>query len=346
MSSSDEDDIRSIKYSKLDVDLSNTKSFIRKAIKKHSEQVIQSIEKMMEKPIEDKSPKLLCSTRSTNDNLKNLQTEEIEKEKNDTIVASNTDDIEELSMYEDAIGKPTPLMNSTLKYSSVVSEKILNPVVILEQLSQHRKLNETVTIEKASNTENSKELKEISKKALQDSTQIYKEIIQNDDNCNGLITDDESPAEKKSKNQSEKKETKYMKSLCNDNEIPNTPMKEHFRDAVASAITQENKNTYKSNALFSPYAKESVKKRVEAFEQAVMHSPKSIDIDVPMRMTRTKTRAMTAAETEAEMKNTDKNVTQILARKSLAKAKKISLAKQKKDNEELKEVKVISVYIS
>jgi hypothetical protein len=336
MNSSDEDDIRSTKYSKLDVDLSEIK-----ARKKNSEQVIQSVEKIMEKPsIEDKSSKLLLrSTRSTSDNLKNLQTEEIEKEKNDTIVASNIDDIEELSMYEDAIGKPTPLMNSTLKYSSVMSEKILNPVVILEQLSQHRKLNETVTIEKASNTENNKESKEINKKALQDSTQIYKEIMQNDDNCNGLITDDESPAEKKSKNQPGKKETKYKKLSFSDDEIPNTPMKERFRDAIASAITQENKNTYKSNALFSPYAKESVKKRVEAFEQAVMHSPKPVDVDVPMRMTRTKTRAMTAAETEAETRNTDKNVTQILARKSLAKAKKISLAKQKKDNEELKEVK-------
>jgi len=321
----------------LDLDLRETKSFTKKATKKNSEQVIQSIEKIMEKPsIEDK---LLHSTRSTSDKLKNLRIEEVGKQKNDTIVASNTDDIEELSMYEDAIGKPTPLMNSTLKYSSVVSEKILNPVVILEQLPQHKKLNETVIIEKASNIINNKESKEIDKKALQDSIQIYKEIMQNNDNYNGLITDDESPVEKKSKNRSEKKQTKHTKSSSSDNEIPNTPMKERFRDAIASISTQENKNIYKSNALFSPYAKESVKKRVEAFEQAVIYSPKPVDVDVPMRITRTKTRAMTAAETEAEMKNIDKNVTQILARKSLAKAKKISLAKQRKDNEELKEVK-------
>ncbi|EZA58880.1 hypothetical protein DMN91_010838 [Ooceraea biroi] len=351
-SSSDEDDVKSdAKCSKLDADLPETKSLARKTAKKKSGQITRSIEQMTVKSkrstnVEDtfKSPKLLRSSRPTSrSSSKTPRTAEADKEKNDTIVASNTDDVEELSMYEDAIGKPTPLMNSTLKYSSVsASEKMLNVVVMLEQLPQNRKLNETVVIQKASSARNSRNPKKRSNKALRDSTQTYKEINeQYSDNCNGLITDDESPAEKKLKKQPEKRqdnkirEIKRAKSSSSDDEIPNTPVRERLRDA----IVQESKMTYKSNALFSPYAKESVKKRVEAFEQAVMHSPKPVDVDVPMRITRTKTRAMTAAESEVDTKNVDKNVTLILARKSLAKAKKISLAKQKKENVEFKENK-------
>lgn len=332
------------------MDLSETKP-IKKATKKKSQQIVRSVEKVLEKSSPEDVFKSLRLLRSSSDKsiLKTPQAAEEEQEKDNTIVVSNIDnlDVEELSMYEDAISKPMPLMNSTLKYSSVNCEKIPNAVVVLEELPLYKNLNETVVIQKAS-ARNSRESRKRNSKTLQDSRHTYKQVMQDDD-CNGLITDDESPVEKKSKRQPEKKQntkkqTKRAKSQSSDDDpIPSTPVMERFRDAVAPATVQENKPVYKSNALFSPYAKESVKKRVEAFEQAVMHNPNSVDMDAPMRITRTKTRAMTAAENETETKNADKNVTQILARKSVAKAKKISLAKQKKDNEEFKEVKTLMV---
>ena len=221
-----------------------------------------------------------------------------------------------------------------------MSEKGLNATVILERLpNQPPKLNETVVIQKIINVKNSNSLKETenTKKTLPNNMQLYKTSAQYDE----LITDDESsPEVKRSKKQLNRKqpnekETKGMLAISSEDETSNTPVKT-LKNANVSTVTQESK-TYKSNALFSPYAKESVKKRVEAFEQAVMHSPKS-DIGTPTRITRTKTRAMITAEMQIETKTTEKNVAQILARKSLAKAKKISLAKQK-NNAELKEVK-------
>lgn len=135
--------------------------------------------------------------------------------------------------------------------------------------------------------------------------------------------------------------------MSSEDEILNTPMKPTLKEMNAGLAFQEIKNTYKSNALFSPYAKESVKKRVEAFEQVGMNSPKpSVDIDVPTRVTRTKTRAQAAqaAQTEnmqaEDTKTAEKTIAHKLARKSLAKAKKISLAKQVKNTDEYKENKV------
>ncbi|XP_071645172.1 uncharacterized protein Incenp isoform X3 [Temnothorax longispinosus] len=249
------------------------------------------------------------------------------------------DDADEPSMYEDAIGKPVPVMNSTLKHSLLPQ---LNATVVLERLPQQPNLNETVVIQKAArNSKKSKE-KESSKKTSQDVAQSYKAPAQYND-CDELITDDESSPETKKlrkqlgRKKVNKKQVKVMSSTSSDDEIPNTPVKTRVKDAVAPVAAQESKTTYKSNALFSPYAKESVKKRVEAFEQAVMYSPKSkVDVDAPTRITRTKTRAMATAEMETE--TNEKSVAQKLARKSVAKAKRISLAKQKK-NEELKEVK-------
>jgi|GEM_PF-6752517 len=233
-------------------------------------------------------------------------------------------------------------MNSTLKHSFLMHEKVLNATVIIERLSNQPKLNETVVIQKAASIRNSKRSREREgKKTVQDNTQPYK-IPTEYNNYNELITDDESLPEMKKprkqlKKETNKKQTKGV-STSSDDEIPNTPVKTRLRDTIVPMVAEKNNNTiYKSNALFSPYAKESVKKRVEAFEQAVMHSPKSVDVDSPTRITRIKTRAM--ATVEAETKNTKKNVAQILARKSLAKAKKISLAKQKKDNDDFKEVK-------
>ncbi|EFN73430.1 hypothetical protein EAG_11705 [Camponotus floridanus] len=323
VSSSDEEDSKSSsKYSKVDDNL-----------RKKSEQVdqqpivaltkIKQIEKIEEKNISE-------SSRSV-----------------------RLDDIDEASMYEDAIGKPIPVMSSTIKSSSFLPGKLMDAIVVLERLSQP-KLNETVVIQKSQNAktrqseertndESSPELKKRKKQNAKEkkymistssNLQSNEQNIQYN-NYNELMTDDESSPELKERKKQITKEKKYITS--NEDEIPNTPMKTLFKNMVTSTVAHESKHGYKTSALFSPYAKESVKKRVEAFEQAVMYSPKSVDVDIPTRVTRTKTRAMIAAETEAEMRNTEKNIAQMLARKSLAKAKRISLAKQKKGNEEFKE---------
>lgn len=337
MSSSDEEDSRSnSKYSKVDENLMETKRATRKIKKKHEQvdqpivvlQKIEQIEEIERKDV-SKSPRSVRSTRSSS-----KKSEKKEVNKDDDMV-SNIDDIEELSMYEDAIGKPTPIMNSTLKSSSLLPGKVLNTTVVLERLSK-RKLNETVVIKKMSSEKNRQSKERTSTKtnlkSNEQTTQCH--------DYNELITDDESsPEVKKRKKQVNKKQTKRALSSSSEDEIPNTPLKARLKDKIKSAVPHETKITYKSNALFSPYAKESVKKRVEAFEQAVTYSPKSADVDVAPRVTRTKTRAMVAAKTEAETKNATQNVTQILARKSLAKAKRISLAKQKKGDEEFKENK-------
>lgn len=348
-SDEDENNVPS-KYSKREVkEGTRVKEEPGRTTKKMTEQTVQSNEKIIEKTKEqDTSQKLSCFSKS---GPKECQEKEAKKD-NDAIISPTTDIVEE-SIYEDAIGKPTPIMNSTLKYSYVVTEKMLNATVVLEPLPPQRILNETVVIQKGSRStvpsqwnsrENSKEKTSL-KKAQQSSTQSIKEAVEQN-MYNGLITDDESsPEQKKSRKQIAKKQKKRILSVSEDDEVPNTPVrnvKENFKGPIAPSVKQDIKTMYKSNALFSPYAKESVKKRVEAFEQAVMQSPKSVDVNEPTRITRTKTRAMTAAaEAEAEIKNTDKNYTQILARKSLAKAKKIAyfVEKQKKDNEESKEVK-------
>ncbi|CAL1689103.1 unnamed protein product [Lasius platythorax] len=340
-SSSDEEDTKSgSKYSKVDENLTETKRSTRRITKKKPERVDQPI--VVLKKIKFKNGKIeekdvsesLKSARSTRSRSKNSQEEEVNKV-ND--VTSNIDDIEELSMYEDAIGKPAPIMNSTLKPSSFLSGKVLDTTVVLGRLSKQRKLNETVIIQKVSSEKN-KQSKE--RTSVRTNSQPNGPTTQHND-YNELITDDESSPEvrKQKKGSKDKKEIKRPLSTSSEDEIPNTPLKTRFKEKIASTVAHETKIAYKSNALFSPYAKESVKKRVEAFEQAVMYSPKSVDVDVVPRVTRTKTRAMAAAETETETKIAEKNVAQILARKSLAKAKRISLAKQKKRNEEFKENK-------
>lgn len=356
MSSSDEDsNEKSSKYSKIEENLIEAKGR-KKVTRKKSKQIVQPPvpdEKVNEKAKENDNFKFQVPQRSSrrassSTNSKSSQNREMSKI-DDPIVVPNTDDVEEPSMYEDAIGKPVPIMNSTLKHSLSMP---LNATVVLERLPQQRKLNETMVIQKAESVGSSKKSKEkeskksrereSNKKTLQDNTQPYKAPAQLD-NCDGLITDDESSPEIKkskiqlSKKQVNKKQTKGTLLVSSDDEIPNTPVKTRLKDVTVSLI-KESKNAYKSNALFSPYAKESVKKRVEAFEQAVMHSPKPVDVDTSTRITRTKTRAMATAEMETETKNVEKSVAQILARKSLVKAKKISLAKQKK-NDEFKEVK-------
>lgn len=314
------------------------KESAKKRSKNKSNQIDQSM-----KEIDEKIEKCDTFSKSKNSNKsRSTELNNMEVKENDDIVAPANNAVNEQSMYEDAIGKPTPLMNSTLKHSSVLPERVLNTTVILEPSSKAKKLNETIIIKKASRERDSKETKgRNSNKALPDSMHSHKEVIR--DNYNGLITDDESspdrkePNKKIAKNRASKKQR--VKSISSDDEIPNTPLKMHLKGAVIIPLQdriQEVKNIYKPNALFSPYAKESVKKRVEAFEQAVMSGPNLSDVDAPTRLTRTKTRAMAAAEAKEQTKQPNKVISQ--ARKSPAKAQKIPIAKQK-DNEEFKEVR-------
>lgn len=74
------------------------------------------------------------------------------------------------------------------------------------------------------------------------------------------------------------------------------------------------RNAYKSNFLFDPDAKVSVKRRIEAFERAILKSHRK------------------TGSLEKE-KNSEKAIVQKLARRSVEKAKKILLAKQKKETQ-------------
>ncbi|XP_043259495.1 inner centromere protein A-like [Colletes gigas] len=288
---------------------------------------------------------------------------------NDTVIAPKIGVMEEHSMYEDAIEKCVPIMNSTMNLNTTVTmHKMMNATVVLEPLSAI-KLNETVTINKGNNNGIARyneqkpnqpmpesklsktcKLPSPSSKSLQDRMHLRKEALTNAE-INELITDDDSSPEiKKSRPQirleNKKRQRPVVKYVSSsEDEVFNTPAKPTLKEASATTILQEIRNNYKLNALFSPYAKESVRKRVEAFEQVGLSSPKpAVEIDVPTRLTRTKTRAIAAAQAEAleNSKNMDKTIAQKLARKSLAKAKKISLAKHVKETDESKENKVPS----
>ncbi|XP_076665269.1 inner centromere protein isoform X2 [Andrena cerasifolii] len=276
----------------------------------------------------------------------------------DTVIAPKNDELEEPSMYEDAIEKPTPIMNSTMNLNSTLAtHKIMNATVVLEPLSAI-KLNETVTINKKLDNSLGKDDESkaaqarpksprASSRSLQDRMQQLKETMVNKE-FDELITEDESSPEIIKPRQNRKRQKQGVKKslVLSEDEILNTPAKPTLKQMNAVAKLQEIRNGHKSNALFSPYAKESVKKRVEAFEQVGMNSPKAaVEADVPTRITRTKTRAIAAAQAETSeiAKNTEKTVAHKLARKSLAKAKKISLAKHAKENDESKENKVQAI---
>lgn len=288
----------------------------------------------------------MTQQHSSTSSSKISQEEEAKKE-NDDIISPTTDIIED-SVYEDAIGgKPTPIMNSTLKYNTIVPENMLNATVVIQPLQQ-KKLNETVVIQKAPKEWNSRENSR--ERISLRNTQQSNDKVMIEDNIittyNNLITDDESSPElKKSRKRVVHKQKKQILSSSDEDDIiPNTPVKkQYFKEPLNVPLVTQEVRTHKQNALFSPYAKESVKKKVEAFEQVVNQSPKSVDVNVPTRVTRTKTRAMArAAAAEAEAKKEDKNYTQILARKSLAKAKKIAclVGKQNEENKEHKEVNI------
>ncbi|XP_076179712.1 inner centromere protein [Ptiloglossa arizonensis] len=287
----------------------------------------------------------------------------------DTVIAPKVNVLEDPSMYEDAIEKPMPIMNSTMKLNSTITmNKIMNVTVVLEPLSLG-KLNETVTINKNSGNSiapnNRQKISQSileskspktsepltpSSVALKDRMQQLKEAMANKE-FDELITEDESSPEiKKSrpniKQENKRRNKRIVISVSSEDEILSTPAKPALKEVNSGTTLQEIRNTYKPNALFSPYAKESVKKRVEAFEQVGLNSPKpAVQIDIPTRVTRTKTRAIAAAQAETleNVKTAEKTVVHKLARKSLAKAKKISLAKHVKDTDEYKENKMLTV---
>ena len=148
-----------------------------------------------------------------------------------------------------------------------------------------------------------------------------------------ILTEDESSPElKKSKANIKKQKIKKRQNrsmTSREDAILNTAIKPSSKEKNTITGFQEIRDTCKSNALFDPYAKVSVKKkRIEAFEQAGMNTPKlAVDIDAPTRLSRTKTReenSKAAAQTEAsENANiAEKAIVHKLARKSLQKPKK------------------------
>ena len=125
-------------------------------------------------------------------------------------------------------------------------------------------------------------------------------------------------------------------SLMSEDEVDLTPGRKVLGD-MNNEKKKDLRNGFKQNVLFSPYAKESVRKRVEAFEQAGLASP-IVETESGMRLTRTKTRALAAASENGENVPNALTIAQKLARKSLAKAKQISRTKEAKQMEESKEV--------
>ncbi|XP_043278519.1 inner centromere protein A isoform X2 [Venturia canescens] len=314
------------------------------------------------------------STRQNNSGSGKTWQEPAAKKANiDESCAPETDVTMDASLYEDAIGKSIP-MNSTMNPNTTVTidRKIMDVTVVLDHIKMPRQMNETVTLKKttrssfnADKTLVNKEQPIVentipqsprattvlqSKMHLPTKMQTFKETFANPE-FDALITEDESSPEKEDKknkkanepkNKVPVKETKRFtrSSLITDDddvyEVSATPPrpKTVLRDANN---LKPPKNSYKANALFSPYSKESVKKRVEAFEQAGLNSPKTVEIDAPARLTRTKTRALAAAASETLFTQTGLTVAQKAARKSLSRAKEIAKMKERKENEESKE---------
>ncbi|XP_015118043.1 inner centromere protein [Diachasma alloeum] len=266
----------------------------------------------------------------------------------ETLELPENDTITDPSLYEDAVGKSIP-MNSTMNPNTTmtIDRKMMNATVVLE------KINETITIKKSSinsqPTSQKTSLQSVPmispvvalesvltqpKRTLQNKLAALKASLANQE-FDAILTDDESSPERKGLPKKPKrlpeKLKKPRKVSSSEEESPSTPQKIPRTDSKSKPLRDLK---YKSNALFSPYAKESVKRKVEAFEQAVQNSPKQ-DMDPPTRVTRTKTRAMAAAAVE-EVPHVQ-TLAQKLARKSLAKAKKISLTRQKRENDESKE---------
>ncbi|XP_015585081.1 inner centromere protein A isoform X2 [Cephus cinctus] len=270
-----------------------------------------------------------------------------------------------------------PVMNSTMNNintTMTLDKRAMNATVILEPLPQ-KYLNETVTLDKQATSNSNSRKGSTNSSIVQAKAKVHSnspyhsskataplastlqdrmKVIQNDladKELEALLTDDESspearviperksktPQKTRKRRKPKKDEHSYLSSDDDGDvdEIASTPPKTALREI--NHVKPNKPNAYKPTALFSPYAKDSVKQRVNAFEQAGKIDCPSVDVEVPIRTTRTKTRAMAAAENVKIQANVSKTVAQKLARKSLAKAKRISLVKQLKLNEESKE---------
>ncbi|XP_074110503.1 inner centromere protein [Cotesia typhae] len=241
--------------------------------------------------------------------------------------------ITEASMYEDAISSKMLPMNSTMNPNSTmtIDRKMMNVTVVLD------KMNQTVTLSKNSLPSTSGEIGptvRLSKNELRKKTSSLKSNIVHSE-IDELITDDESSPERVKAVNSSKSATKKFRKM----KAAVVSETEDSDDEVLATPVKTNPKTkdlrYKQNALFSPYVKQSVKNKVEAFEQVARSPTKE---PTTGRVTRTKTRAMAnAADTAASEAAKTPNPKAALARKSLAKAKKIAIAKQKRDDDNEKE---------
>ncbi|XP_046475217.1 inner centromere protein A isoform X1 [Neodiprion pinetum] len=223
---------------------------------------------------------------------------------NETLEKSDIDDTLESSIYEDAIGKPAPIHNST---------KIIDVTVTLDRKSRE--------------SSKSRELPYPSKANQQSNMNV---TVVLDSLLNKAKTQATAHQDRLEDDEDEVGCTPEVKTVT----------RGILQQGYRSKVDQTTKNTLKSNALFSPYATDSVRKRVQAFEQVVFNSPKPVEVDAPTRLTRTKTRAMAAAAASGNTVQPPQSVqslAQKLARKSLAKAKRISLAKRVKDVDDSKE---------
>ncbi|XP_051170098.1 inner centromere protein A-like [Leptopilina boulardi] len=300
----------------------------------------------------------------------------------ETIDGSCPDDTIEASMYEDAIAKAVPIMNSTMRKSLIVNQthiiskksslnshtpttlQIGNETQTFNNTLKHPTMNLTVVLDnfkKVVNDTMTITENRTSNGSLQEETIVL--TMKNKKNSspftiptsiprvaltkmksineqNSLITDDESsperklPKEKKiKKNNIEDKPKRITRSsLMSDDEVDLTPGRKILGEINSEKNQESKKNKLTKNTLFSPYAKESVKKKIEAFEQAGLLNP-TVEIESGMRLTRTKTRALAAANDNDQSTSTT-SITQKLARKSLAKAKQISRAKDAKEFED------------
>ncbi|KAJ8670303.1 hypothetical protein QAD02_001562 [Eretmocerus hayati] len=251
------------------------------------------------------------------------------------------------SIYEDATGKPLPIMNSTMNPNCIEGMgKMMSATVVIEPLGKRVINNDTITLMKSpfkeplsrNNSTIKNTIVERGQNTMTPHAPRPRNAIRVQKDVNDLITDDESSPERKvytTKKQKilpaqQKRITRSSNASGSDeDEVKKTPEKPMHKNRDFGSTT---KSSYKHPVLFSPYAKDSVRKRVEAFEQAT-GSPIN-ENEVVVRVTRTKTRALAAASFSEVPAQT---VSQKLARKSLAKAKKISLAKHAKENDEWKE---------
>ncbi|XP_033318727.1 uncharacterized protein LOC117216256, partial [Bombus bifarius] len=205
------------------------------------------------------------------------------------IIPSARNDIEDPPMCEDALEKFTPLMNSTIDINSTYTQKMMDATAIVEPLSPI-KSNETVVINKnlASSIGKNNEPKFTSRSpiTLQEEVQQLNQAMRLTE-FEELFAEDEPSREREMSN----------------------------RNMTKQDIQNEIKeNAYASNLLFDADANVPVRRRIEAFERAILklHRKKG----------------------SLEKKQiSEKAVVQKLARRSVEKAKKILLAKQKKETE-------------